>query len=342
MTDGELTLRDGSRIVVRPVEPDDRDALAEGFRRLSPESRYRRFFSPISELSSRHLEYLTHVDHHDHEALVAVDPSTGQGVGVARYVATSPGVAEPAIVVADDWQGRGVAGRLLDELVQRALDEGVSRFEAPVLAENQAAIHALARLGDTTVKHGGREVELHIDLTASPPEAASARLGPLLREFATGALIPARTLLDRLWPRRRGEAGEERRNVIVVGTDGSDQAGAAVETAGGLAAATGASVHVVAAHPFLLPGSDETAVAAGGAASILRGRGLHVHEHVRRGDPSLVLTDVAEEERARLVVVGAGGRSQTARRVLGSVADRVAERAPCDVLIVRTPPAQVP
>jgi nucleotide-binding universal stress UspA family protein len=185
------------------------------------------------------------------------------------------------------------------------------------------------------VKHQGREVELHIDLRAEPAAAEEPGFGPLLREFATGTLMPARTLLDRLWPRRRGEAGEERRNLIVVGTDGSESAGLAVEAAGALAAATGASVHVVSAHPFFLPASDESAAAVEAAAVALRGRGVHVHEQVRRGDPSLVLTDVAEEERARLVVVGAGGRGQAARRVIGSVADRVSERAPCDVLIVR-------
>jgi nucleotide-binding universal stress UspA family protein len=108
-----------------------------------------------------------------------------------------------------------------------------------------------------------------------------------------------------------------------------------VEAAAGLAAAYGATVHVVAAHPFLLPGQDDTAAAVHAAAGAMRERGLHVHEHVRRGDPALVLTDVAEEERARLLVVGTGGRGQAARRLIGSVADLVAERAPCDVLIVR-------
>ncbi|MEA2283671.1 MAG: hypothetical protein QOK21_4278, partial [Solirubrobacteraceae bacterium] len=63
MIERALTLRDGSRIVIRPIEPDDRDDLREGFERLSPESRYRRFFSPVPRLSERHLDYLTQVDH---------------------------------------------------------------------------------------------------------------------------------------------------------------------------------------------------------------------------------------------------------------------------------------
>src|SRR4051812_18947735 len=118
-------------VVIRPLEPSDRDELAAGFRRLSPESRYRRFFAPVPELSRRQLDYLTNVDQHDHVALVAVDDATGAGVGVARFVRTGPGVAEPAVVVADDYQHQGVGAALLDRLVERAREEGVTRFVAP-------------------------------------------------------------------------------------------------------------------------------------------------------------------------------------------------------------------
>jgi RimJ/RimL family protein N-acetyltransferase len=158
------TLRDGSRVAIRPVEPDDREMLAEGFGRLSPESRYRRFFTPLPELSERQLNYLTRLDHHDHEALVTVDPVTGECVGVARFVRTAPGVAEPAIVLADAWQGRGVGSRLMGALVERAREEGIRRFEAPVLASNHEAIRVLERLGSTTRRPAGHEVELLIDL----------------------------------------------------------------------------------------------------------------------------------------------------------------------------------
>jgi acetyltransferase len=85
-----VQLRDGTRVLIRPIEPEDRTALAEGFQHLSPESRYRRFFAPVIGLSEGDLDYLTRVDHHAHEALVAVEETTGEGVGVARYVQTSP------------------------------------------------------------------------------------------------------------------------------------------------------------------------------------------------------------------------------------------------------------
>lgn len=293
-----MELRDGTRVVIRPIEPDDRVGLADGFERLSPESRYRRFFAAVAQLSERDLDHLTQVDHHDHEALVAIVEGTGEGIGVARYVRTGPDVAEPAMVVLDDWQGRGAGSRLLDALVERAREEGIRRFEAPVLAYNADAIHLLASLGETTRKRQDREVQLTVELPEAEP---GARVRPLLRQFAIGALEPGRALLERLWPQRRAAPGEPARNLIVVGTDGSEHAVAAVEAA------------------------DEK----------LRAGGLSVQAEVRRGDPALVLADVAAEENARLIVVGAGERGKLARRLIGSVADLVAERAPCSVLIVR-------
>ena len=192
-----VQLRDGSRVVIRPIEPGDREALAEGFRRLSPQSRYRRFLAPRSRLSERDLDYLTHIDHQDHEALVAVGETTGEGVGVARYVRTGPDVAEPAIVVADDWQNRGVGTALLGALVKRAREEGIGRFEATVLAYNEDAIRILERLGDTNREQVGPEVELKIDLPEPEP---TARVRPLLRQFATGTLEPACALLEQFRP----------------------------------------------------------------------------------------------------------------------------------------------
>jgi nucleotide-binding universal stress UspA family protein len=330
-----VKLRDGSQIGIRPIDAADRDALAEGFERLSAESRFRRFFTPVAELSARDLTYLTGVDHHDHEALVALDADTGAGVGVARFVRTGPGRAEPAMVVTDDWQGRGVATALLEALVERAQEEGIERFVAPVLATNVEAMRVLERLGTTTRRSAGREVELEIALTPGPDRRL--RVLRLLQEFAAGSLVPARTLLDLVVPRRRGALADPRGNRIVVGVDGSSGAGAAARTAARLASVSGASVHVVGVHPLLLGESDAIRAAVADTARTLSGEGLQAYEHVRRGDPGLVLADVAEEEGARMIVVGAGDRSDAVRRVLGSTADAVANRAPCDVLIVRSP-----
>jgi hypothetical protein len=70
---------------IRQAHRTDRDLLARGFERLSPESRYRRFLTPMHELDQKTLRYLTDLDHRDHEAMFALDES-GEGVGVARYV----------------------------------------------------------------------------------------------------------------------------------------------------------------------------------------------------------------------------------------------------------------
>ena len=88
---GELVLADGSRVRTRPIKPADRDALADGFARLSAKSRYRRFLGPKPTLSARELTYLTEVDHVTHEAVVAFDEADGRMVGVARY-AVWPGI----------------------------------------------------------------------------------------------------------------------------------------------------------------------------------------------------------------------------------------------------------
>jgi GNAT superfamily N-acetyltransferase len=171
------TLRDGTPIVIRPVRPEDREALRAGFERLSPESRYRRFLAPMAHLSESQLTYLTRVDHHDHEALVALPEGGGEGLGIARFVRLEdPDAAEVAVAVADHVQGRGLGTVLLAHLLARARQEGVERFTATVLADNRGSVEVLRSLGRTTVgppQEGA--VELTIDLLdEDDPEAALA------------------------------------------------------------------------------------------------------------------------------------------------------------------------
>lgn len=188
----DVTLRDGSKITIRPIRPDDKDALAAGFARLSPQTRYRRFFAPLTELTQRDLAYLTEVDHHDHEALIGFDAGRGDPVGVVRYVrGAEPNEAEVAVVVVDDWQGRGVATALLDRLVIRAREEGIEHFLALVMAENEEAM----AMFDTLAPDGSRHrrsasgyTELVIDLPEPGTPADESRLQRALRAAAQGAL----------------------------------------------------------------------------------------------------------------------------------------------------------
>lgn len=184
----ETTLRSGDPVLIRPIGPSDKPLLLDGLHRLSPESRYRRFFSPVPELGASQLRYLTEVDHHAHEALVALDPKTGVGVGVARFIRSpaDPAVAELAIAVVDDWQGRGLGTELLHELAARASEEGVRRFSASVLEGNRPMLDLLRDLGDVDVLD--RElgvVELLMDL---PAEGGGEALGHTVRAAASGGL----------------------------------------------------------------------------------------------------------------------------------------------------------
>jgi nucleotide-binding universal stress UspA family protein/RimJ/RimL family protein N-acetyltransferase len=330
-----LRLRDGALLEVRPIAPEDRELLRAAFERLSPESRYRRFFGPMPDLSERELDYLTQIDHADHEALVALDATAGEIVGVARFVRTTPGgaVAEPAITVADDWQGRGVGRSLLQALAARARAQGIVRFEAPVLATNAEAIRVLEGLGEATKRREGREVQLSIELPLA--DTPTARWRAMLRQFARSAIEPARTIVDRVWTRRSGSPHDHRTNVIVVGTDGSESSEAAVAAAAELARASGARVQVIGAHRFLSVDAAELIEVVTQAAHRLREQGIEANAQTRRGDPALVLTDIAFEYNARLIVVGAGEHAKATRRLVGSVADFVAARSPCNVLIVR-------
>jgi RimJ/RimL family protein N-acetyltransferase len=133
-----VRLRDGSRVLIRPVRSTDATLIAEGFARLSERSRRMRFLGKKDELTAAELHYYANVDHHDHEALGALDPGSGRGVGVARYVrdADDRQAAEIALTIADDWQGRGLGTELLARLSQRAQEEGIGRFTAVVAAEN--------------------------------------------------------------------------------------------------------------------------------------------------------------------------------------------------------------
>jgi RimJ/RimL family protein N-acetyltransferase len=145
VTGRPVVLRDGSAVLIRPVRRADAPLLADGFARLSARSRRLRFLSPKEELSPAELGYFTDVDHHDHEALGALDHADGRGVGIARYIrdAADPQAAEIAVTVIDDWQGRGLGTELVAQLSERARFEGIRRFTALVAADNPAMARLL-------------------------------------------------------------------------------------------------------------------------------------------------------------------------------------------------------
>jgi RimJ/RimL family protein N-acetyltransferase len=165
-----LKLRDGRVVDVRPLERSDRALLEAAIERLSDESRYLRFGTAKPHMTERELDRLVDVDHHASEALLALDPVTGRGVAVVRYVQLpgDPGVVELAATVADDWQGIGLGSALLAGIVQRACDEGHSALRAFVLVANSRSIAMLRRAGFKGRPGTGTLREYELALCGSP------------------------------------------------------------------------------------------------------------------------------------------------------------------------------
>ena len=188
-SDETLPLRDGNELRVRPIEPGDKGAIRAAFHRLSPESRYRRFFSPLTELSERDLAYLTEIDHADHEALAAIDPAGEEIIGVARYVRTEEARAEASIVVADEWHERGIATGLLERLAGRAREEGITHFVAIALPENKEVIDLFGHLAPEGMERRTRGGHLELELELPEPgQLEGSALARALREAARGVV----------------------------------------------------------------------------------------------------------------------------------------------------------
>jgi protein lysine acetyltransferase len=192
---------DGTKALIRPIQPGDRERLQKGFESASEESRFRRFLAPLPRLSSRQLDYLTVVDHVQHEALIAVDPESGQSFGTARYVCSDddPETAEFAVGVGDQWMRIGLGTALLTALVRRARTEGIKRVTGVIQAENTAIKGLVAKVGGPYVTRpvGWGVTEIVIDLAESSSRASVGG--------DSGALSP-----DRFPPPRPTPAGSRR------------------------------------------------------------------------------------------------------------------------------------
>jgi len=174
-----VALRDGSRVRIRQWRPSDGQLLVRGFYRLSPTSSYRRFLSASPLLTTEMMRGLTDIDHRDHEAMVALDERGGEGLGIAHYVRSPerPEVAEVALTVIDDWQGRGLGTMLLEAIGARARQQGINSFTALMLAENNEMRGLLERLGPLrTIGQARSTVEVEVPIPAGD-------VGPALREL---------------------------------------------------------------------------------------------------------------------------------------------------------------
>jgi RimJ/RimL family protein N-acetyltransferase len=169
LNDGQpvtANLKNGLVVTIRPLAASDRDKVATAVRGLEAETIYTRLFSHRKELSEAGLDRIMQTRETD----VALVATVGTGpderiVGGARYVVTrtSPApTAEVAFTVEEDFQGRGIAGRLLESLADVARARGIRVFEADVLADNASMLHVFDRFGAALRKRSEGGV-LHIE-----------------------------------------------------------------------------------------------------------------------------------------------------------------------------------
>lgn len=166
----EVRLRDGRRALTWSVLPEDREAIREGYERLSEKTRYHRFLAAVPHLTDQLLDHLVdEVDGVDHVALVLFvldDDNEGVPAGIARVIRYPgrPEVADVAVTVLDEWQGHGVATALLAQLM-RERPAGVTRLETAVAADNTASLAMLRHLGELTVSEAGPgRLDVRVDL----------------------------------------------------------------------------------------------------------------------------------------------------------------------------------
>ncbi|WP_244242277.1 bifunctional GNAT family N-acetyltransferase/acetate--CoA ligase family protein [Nocardioides seonyuensis] len=164
--EADVLLRDGRTAHIRPIRPEDRQLLVDFYSRVSDESKYYRFFSPMPQLSERDLTRFTHVDHRDRVAFVLL--VGGAMIAVGRYDTIEPGEAEVAFLVEDKHQGRGIGQLLLEHLAQAGRERGIESFVAEVLPDNQAMIHTFRDAGyqvKSAYEDGVVELVFRIDPT---------------------------------------------------------------------------------------------------------------------------------------------------------------------------------
>ena len=146
-------LKDGTPVIVRAIRSDDRDGILGAFINLDREAIYTRFFTYRKNLADDELEQITEVDFNRVVALVVTTPTEGgeKLIGGGRYCSEDPTDnvhrAELAFVTEQHYRGRGIAGLILRSLAGIAREQGVSRFEADVLAQNQGMLEVFSRSG---------------------------------------------------------------------------------------------------------------------------------------------------------------------------------------------------
>jgi GNAT superfamily N-acetyltransferase len=171
----KVVLEDGTRATLRLIRPDDKALMLAAWERLSPESRYRRFFAAKANLTDAELRYLTEVDNVSHVAIGATRRRRGkiEALGVARFIRLTdrPLVADAAVTVVDDAQGLGLGRMLLSRLIAAARERGIEVFSCDVLADNDGMRNLIRSLVPDAVERSEGPivtVEMPLDEAAAP------------------------------------------------------------------------------------------------------------------------------------------------------------------------------
>ena len=182
----EVSLLDGTPVLIRPVTPEDKHFFIEGFELLSKQSRYLRFMRPLKVLSERDLKFFTEIDHVNHMAWGALCPSPegDQGVGVARYVRNpeNPREAEAAVTIIDAFQHRGIGTLLAGALYWSALENGIESFVGYVLAENQHMLRLLRILNAEMKPEGHGVIRVRVSVIKDVETVPDSRVGQVLKQ----------------------------------------------------------------------------------------------------------------------------------------------------------------
>lgn len=170
-------LRDGTRVRLRLLRPDDKGRLRAGFERLSAESRYARFLGSKTALTDEELDYLCDIDQETHFALGATRDSASEddfdtGLGIARFIKLPDehATAEAAVAVADEAHGRGLGKLLFLRLCAAAAERGIERFRCDVLGSNHGMAALIARIApDRTIEVGEGVMSIELALPNVTP-----------------------------------------------------------------------------------------------------------------------------------------------------------------------------
>lgn len=205
----EFRLRDGLRVLVRPIEAEDRDRLQVGLHRLSAASRYQRFHAAVAELSPEQLRSLTDVDQVNHIAWIALDPATpGEpALGVARCIRLprDPHIAEVAVTVLDAYQGRGLGTLLLGLVSQSAASQGIQTFRAYVREDNGAMLRIFKDLGADVGALEAGVYKLDIPVPDDPATFPDTPTGRVFKAVAMGQRLSDRGATQALRSGSRAE-----------------------------------------------------------------------------------------------------------------------------------------